>query len=101
MANAELRFPLIRRFDLGLLPISLPPLDGLVFYDAGLAWNPGQTVALSRTAAQTNTRVPLTSYGFGLRLNAFGFAIIRWDYAIPLDQPNRKGFWAWSIGPSF
>ena len=103
LANAELRFPVIRRFELGLLPIALPPVDGVVFYDAGLAWSRGQTVAIRRDKSDTQdlVRYPLTSYGVGIRLNLFNFALLRWDYAIPLDKPGRKGFWAWSLGPSF
>ena len=104
LANAEVRFPLIRRFELGLLPIALPPLDGLVFYDVGLAWSAGQNVQLQRPNADDNdlnTRYPLSSWGLGLRLNLFNYVIVRWDYAIPLDRPGRKGFWTWSLGPSF
>jgi outer membrane protein assembly factor BamA len=103
LANAELRFPLIRRFELGLLPIALPPLDGLLFYDAGVAWSRGQSVEFDRERAgdDPTKRVPVTSYGAGLRLNLFGFAVVRWDYAIPISRPERKGFWSWSIGPSF
>ena len=39
--SVELRFPLIRRFDLGFLPITMPPVDGVFFYDAGMAWTGG------------------------------------------------------------
>jgi hypothetical protein len=47
-------------------------------------------------------RYPLRSYGLGLRLNMFNYAIVRWDYAIPLDQPGvKRGFWTWSLWPSF
>ena len=49
----------------------------------------------------TKQRYPLRSYGWGLRLNLFNYAILRWDYAKPLDQPGRKGFWTWSLWPSF
>ena len=113
VASAELRFPLIRRLDVGLLPISLPPLEGLVFYDAGTAWSGGQDLHFARPPRGATTasgtydpaidRFLLTSYGAGIRLNLFGFAIVRWDYAIPLDAPNgqKKGFWQWSLGPSF
>ncbi|MFL5579157.1 MAG: hypothetical protein ACJ8AO_02205 [Gemmatimonadaceae bacterium] len=103
VANAELRFPLVRRFDLGLLPISLPPLDGLVFYDAGGAWSKNQAFYLDRPENYdvTTQRYLLRSYGFGLRLNLFGFAILRWDYAKPLNNDGRKAFWTWSLGPSF
>jgi outer membrane protein assembly factor BamA len=102
-ANAELRFPLVRRFDLGLVPISLPPVDGLFFFDAGIAWRKGQSVSLSRpdNYDEDRNRYVLRSYGMGIRLNLFGFALIRWDYSIPLDRPNRKGYWMWTLGQSF
>lgn len=104
VANAELRFPLIRSFSLGILPISLPPVDGLVFYDVGMAWSSGdKTAFFSRVAPedQESTRYPLRSYGYGVRLNLYGLALLRWDYAIPLDLARRKGFWTFSIGQSF
>jgi WD40 repeat protein/surface antigen Omp85-like protein len=104
VANAELRFPLIRRVELGLLPMALPPLDGLFFFDAGMAWSKDQTVFAARPAAYdaTTMRYPLRSYGFGLRLNLFNYAILRWDYAVPLDGlGGKRGFWTWSLWPSF
>jgi Tol biopolymer transport system component len=103
VANVELRFPLVRRVELGFLPMSLPPLDGLFFYDMGLAWSRGQSVYSSRPMGYdvSSQRYPLRSYGAGLRLNLFNYAIVRWDYAVPLDQPNRRGFWTWSLWPSF
>ncbi len=103
-ANAELRFPLVRRFDLGLLPISLPPVDGLFFYDIGLAWSSGQKVSWRSGGADdvSLTRTPVRSYGAGIRLNLFGFALLRWDYAVALDRPQgKKGYWTWTLGPSF
>ncbi|HVD62323.1 MAG TPA: BamA/TamA family outer membrane protein [Gemmatimonadaceae bacterium] len=103
VANAELRFPLIRRFDLGSLPIGLPPVEGLIFYDAGLAWNKGQTVSLSKPDDYNFNlqRYPLRSYGVGIRVNLFNIAILKWDYAKPLDSSNRKANWTFSLGPSF
>jgi dipeptidyl aminopeptidase/acylaminoacyl peptidase len=103
VANAEIRFPLIRRFDLGSLPIGLPPIVALVFYVAGLAWSKGQTVSLSKPDNYDFTlqRYPLRSYGAGLRVNLFNLAILKWDYAIPLDKPGRKPNWTFSLGPSF
>lgn len=102
-ANAELRFPLVRRFDLGLIPISLPPVDGLFFFDAGVAWRKGQSVHFAKpdNYDEEKNRYLLRSYGMGIRLNLFGFALVRWDYSIPLDRPNRKGYWMWTLGQSF
>ncbi|MGQ0642422.1 MAG: hypothetical protein ACT4P6_16880 [Gemmatimonadaceae bacterium] len=102
-ANFELRFPLVRRFELGVVPIALPPIDGLFFFDAGIAWRGGQSISLRRPADYDDEtqRYVLRSYGSGIRLNLFGFALVRWDYAIPLDRPNRKGYWMWTLGTSF
>ncbi len=102
-ANAELRFPIIRRLDLGFLPVGLPPLDGLFFYDAGVAWSKGQQVVASRPDNYdfSKQRALLRSYGFGFRLNLFNIAIVRWDYAIPQDRPGTKGFGTWFFGASY
>jgi len=100
-ANAELRFPIIRRFDIGA--IGLPPLDGLVFYDAGVAWSNGQTVSLSQPSNYdiNKQRALLRSYGFGFRLNLFNIAIVRWDWAKPLNRPGASGFGTWFFGASY
>jgi len=102
VANAELRFPIIRRFDVGST-FGLPPLDGLIFYDAGLAWSRGQTPHLGRAPENndpTINRYPLTSWGGGLRVNLFNLAILRWDYARPLSG-GRKPNWTFSLGASY
>jgi len=101
-ANAELRFPIVRRLG-GGRSIGLPPLDGLFFYDAGLAWSAGQTVFASQPANYdfSRQRTVLQSYGFGARLNLFNIAIIRWDWAVPLNRPNQKGFGTWFFGASY
>ncbi|HUR91440.1 MAG TPA: hypothetical protein VMY38_02085 [Gemmatimonadaceae bacterium] len=102
VANAEFRFPLIRRFDIGS-SFGLPPVDAVVFYDAGIAWTKGQTPSLKKPQNYDYTihRVPMTSWGAGVRMNLFGLAVLRFDYAIPLSLPDRKGRWTFSLGPSF
>jgi len=103
VANVELRFPVVRRVELGFLPFDLPPLDGLFFYDVGLAWSQGQSVYAARPSNfdVSSQRYPLRSYGAGVRLNLFNYAILRWDYAVPIDQAGHKGVWTWSLWPSF
>ena len=99
-ANAELRFPVIRK-----LPgnIGFPPLDGLFFYDAGFAWTGGQTLVAKRPADYdfSKQRALLQSYGFGFRLNLFNIAIVRWDWAVPVSRPGQKGFGTWWFGASY
>ena len=101
VANAELRFPVIRRFELGAF--GLPPIDGVLFYDAGVAWSSGQEVSLRKPENYDFNihRHPLTSWGGGLRMNLFNMAILRWDYAIPMQTASRRGNWTFSLGPSF
>jgi hypothetical protein len=103
VANAELRFPLVRQLVLGPLPVALPPIEGVAFYDVGVAWSRNQTLYGSRPDGfdVNRQRFPLRSYGVGVRINLFNYAMLRWDYAIPLDQPDRRGFWSWSLWPSF
>jgi len=102
VANAELRFPIIRRFDIGS-SFGLPPVDGLFFYDAGLAWSKRQTPHLGKAPDGVDTvrdRYPLTSWGAGLRVNLFNLAILRWDYARPMST-DRKPNWTFSLGASY
>ncbi|WP_291159013.1 hypothetical protein [Gemmatimonas sp. UBA7669] len=103
-ANAELRFPIIRRYGTRTnLLGGLPPIDGLFFYDAGVAWSKGQTLLASRPDNYNvdTQRALLTSYGFGMRMNLFGIAIIRWDWAVPASRPGAKGFGTWFFGASY
>jgi hypothetical protein len=103
-ANAELRFPIIRRYGARTSLLGgLPPIDGLFFYDAGVAWSKGQSVTLSEPTNYdfTKQRALLRSYGFGLRMNLFNIAIIRWDWAKPVSRPNARGFGTWFFGASY
>ncbi|HKS04825.1 MAG TPA: hypothetical protein VJR92_00810 [Gemmatimonadaceae bacterium] len=102
-ANAELRFPLLRSGFFGPLAFALPPVEGLVFYDVGAAWSSSQSLYVTKpTNYNPDTqRYFLTSHGYGIRVNLFNFAILRWDYSIPHDAPGRKGFWVWTLGPSY
>jgi hypothetical protein len=103
VGNVELRFPVIRSIELGFMPVGLPPIDGLFFFDVGVAWSKRQQLYWTRPFDYdvSTQRYPLRSYGAGLRLNLFNYAILRWDYAIPIDAPVRRGFWTWSLWPSF
>ena len=81
----------------------MPPVDGLLFYDAGLAWSSGQTPHLGSAPAgndPSKDRYPLTSWGAGLRVNLFNLAILRWDYARPMVGA-RKPNWTFSLGASY
>ena len=68
-----------------------------------MAWSKGQTVLASAPADYdfSRQRALLQSYGFGVRINLFGIAIIRWDWAVPVSRPGAKGFGTWFFGASY
>jgi hypothetical protein len=103
VANAELRFPLFQWLAFGFLPVALPPIEGALFYDAGVAWNEGQQVKLSRSGSDDPrfVRTPLRSWGSSLRVNLLGFVILRLDYTKPLDRAYDKSYWTVSFGPTY
>ncbi len=101
--NAELRFPLTRSLVLGFLPVGLPPIEGALFYDMGLAWNSGSTLVWQRKAGEDPeiVRQPLRSWGGSIRLNFLGFVILRFDYTKPLNRAHDNPYWTVSLGPTF
>jgi hypothetical protein len=106
--NAELRFPLTRSLVLGFLPVGLPPIEGALFYDMGLAWSDTSTVVWQRNAHEAAGagpelyRQPLRSWGGSIRVNLLGFVVLRLDYTKPLDRPKfNSPYWTVSLGPTF
>ncbi|HEV8263997.1 MAG TPA: BamA/TamA family outer membrane protein [Gemmatimonadales bacterium] len=103
VANVELRFPLTRSLVLGVLPVGFPPIEAAIFYDAGVAWNDGNTVKWKRDPGENPefVRAPLRSWGASIRANMLGFVILRFDYTKPLDRPLKRSYWTISLGPTF
>ena len=110
VVNAELRFPLTRSLVLGFLPVGLPPIEGALFYDMGLAWNStscdgtiGSCVVWNRGNQDAEVyRAPVRSWGGSIRMNFLGFVILRFDYTKPLNRPEHPGaYWTVSLGPTF
>ena len=95
IANAEVRFPLIglfkREFVYG--PV---PLEGVIFGDAGVAWDRAEKPSFAN-----GTRDVVRSVGAGVRVNAFGFAVVEVDAVRPLDRPGRGWMFAFNISPGF
>jgi Tol biopolymer transport system component len=102
VANVELRFPLTRSLVLGFLPVGLPPIEGALFYDAGVAWTSGDELHWRlNAAAGPNVKGLLRSYGGSIRVNLLGFVILRFDVTKPLDRVYNKAYWTVSLGPTF
>ena len=95
IANAEVRFPLLglfkREFVYG--PV---PLEGVIFGDAGVAWTRDDNPSFA-----DGTRDVVRSVGAGVRVNAFGFAVVEFDAVRPLDRPGRGWMFAFNFSPGF
>jgi Tol biopolymer transport system component len=103
LTSAEFRFPIFNFLDLGFVPLGLPPVDGAVFFDMGVAFNRFSQLAWSRPPGTdpVDVRSPLASIGASLRINIL-YNVLRVDYAYPLDRPaQRVGVWSLSFGPTF
>jgi len=102
-ASAEFRFPIFNFLDLGFVPLGLPPVDGVLFFDMGAAFNSFDQLVWHRRPGMDPyfVREPLASIGGGIRVNIF-YNVFRFDYAYPLDRPgHRTGVWSLSFGPTF
>jgi len=101
--NAELRFPILSQQYMHWLPQLFPPIEGALFFDAGVAWNKHSDVQWSRPdgASPIAVRTPLKSVGLSVKVNALGFMVVRFDYAKPLNRPGVSPYWTISFGPAY
>jgi Tol biopolymer transport system component len=107
VGNAELRVPLLSRL---IGTAGLSPLEGVAFFDAGVAWGKttlanGQEVSTSpvfRRGIQSSLsdRGILTSAGVGARLNVFGYVVVEADYVNAIDR-HDGWHWQFSFQPGF
>ena len=101
VANAELRFPLVRQLVLGFLPVGFPPIEGFAFFDAGVAWdNVSRPVFASGLQLNPEEHGILTSGGFGARVNLLGYLILEVDYVKAFER-DIGWHWQFAIQPGF
>src|SRR5690606_25353582 len=89
--NAELRFPLVGIFK-GQLEYGPLPVEGIVFFDAGIAWSGDRNPSFGDDW--------IRSTGAGIRLNALGFAVLEFAAVRPLDR-DRGWLFSFGIRPGF
>ena len=99
VANFELRFPIVNP-SMGVN--FLPPLEGALFYDVGLAWEDGDVIRWSRQPGDdpVTVRSPLTTLGVSLRMNFFGLMLLRGDWNFPQGR-DIGSYWTISFGPTY
>jgi hypothetical protein len=95
VGNAELRFPLLGafsgRYDYGPLP-----LEGFAFADSGVSWT-----SLVEPEFTGGDRQFVSSVGFGVRANIFGYLVGEVAAARPLDRVRRGWVFTFNLMPGF
>ncbi len=107
LTNLEFRFPLIDYVKLGWpLPIGFQGIRGLMFFDVGAAWDDAEgfkPIGGQEGRSGFYLNDIQASYGFGMRMNVFGFLIARWDIARKTDIKSVRGPWLgrFALGAEF
>ena len=100
LTNVEFRFPLIPYMQLGLPPIRLGNIQGVLFADIGSAWDAQETGKL-RLGREGRFQDIIAGYGTGARIFFLGF-LIRYDLAWEYDwKSSSKPKHYWSLGIDF
>lgn len=96
VANAELRFPLFRVLGIGKGYYGVFPVDMVLFYDWGVAWENA-----AKPSFFDGPRKPISSAGIGLRFNVFGYLILGLNAVKPFDRPDKDWVFQLSFFPGF
>ena len=100
VANFEVRLPFTGPEKLSVLPSKFLFSELNLFFDAGLAWDKGNTVDLGRKSPpiigtsgpnnnpiyDSNVKVPALSAGISTRVNVFGYLVLEPYLAFPFSR---------------
>ncbi|HEY8550822.1 MAG TPA: BamA/TamA family outer membrane protein [Vicinamibacterales bacterium] len=96
VANVEVRTPLVGLFR-GRLDYGAVPVDLIGFFDAGVAWRGDDSLP----SASFGDRPWVKSAGVGVRLNAFGFAVVELSAVHAFNRPRDKWHFLFALQPGF
>jgi len=102
LMNLEFRFPLIKYLLTGALPILFSNILGVVYFDAGSAWNNTKELRFfTKEDGHTVTKDLLMGTGFGARI-FFLYFLVRFDmaWAYDVDGFSKPKFYI-SLGADF
>ncbi|MDZ4724275.1 MAG: hypothetical protein SGI97_10285 [candidate division Zixibacteria bacterium] len=104
LVNWELRFPFVQYFALRFpLPLVLSNIAGVLFTDMGAAWFGNNFKGGTRQNGSSRLVDIKTGFGTGVRVNLFGFALLRYDLAWSTDfaDVSKKPRHYFSFGADF
>lgn len=88
LATAELRFTFVEAAKFGLLSGGgAGQIGGVIFLDAGSAWDGGFSFVDSRTGRFDDIKM---DFGVGIRAALFPILILKLDFACPFDKKSLK-----------
>jgi Tol biopolymer transport system component len=96
VAGVEVRAPLVGLFT-GALEYGAIPAEVVGFFDAGVAWDAGTRPS----GFGGGDRPWARSYGAGVRVNAFGYAIVELLAARAIDRANNGWRFVFGLQPGF
>ncbi len=101
VTSVEVRFPFLERLGVvGPLPVRNFGASGVVFADAGMAWDRDTPLRLLRPGSR-RLESPRLSFGLGLR-TVVGGLVLKLDGAWRTDlAETTRPRWEFSIGPEF
>ncbi|MEW5874111.1 MAG: BamA/TamA family outer membrane protein [Candidatus Zixiibacteriota bacterium] len=103
LINAEFRFPFVEYFAMRFpLPLVLSQIGGVVFADAGAAWDESSRFKGASSANGFHLEDIKASFGYGLRAN-LGFVVLRFDQAwrTDIDRVMPRPAFYFSLGGDF
>lgn len=100
VGNIELRFPLFGVLGLGRGFYGILPIEALTFFDAGIAWWDEDADELNPWFLGGDRKL-LSSAGFGLRMNVFGYVILGFNYVYPFNRPEKGWHFEFTFWPGF
>ncbi|MCM2271992.1 MAG: hypothetical protein NDJ18_05495 [candidate division Zixibacteria bacterium] len=104
LVNLEFRFPMIQYLAMRFpLPIVLANVSGALFTDMGAAWFGDNFRGGTSEGGRKRLQDIRTGFGFGMRANLFGFALLRYDVAWQTDfyDVSEKPKHYFSFGADF
>jgi outer membrane protein assembly factor BamA len=96
VGNVELRFPLLRPFEVSRRMYGPVPIELAFFADAGVAWNSDE-----RPSMFGGVRDGVSSTGVTVRLNLGGYAVGQFDVVRPLRRPGQGWIVQFNLTPGF
>jgi Tol biopolymer transport system component len=96
VANVEVRTPLVGMFK-GRIDYGHVPVDLIGFFDSGIAWRGSD----AGPSSSFSDRPWVKSAGVGVRINAFGFAVVELSAVHAFNRPQDRWQFLFALQPGF